>query len=432
MNIVTGATHTLRGSIGGWSDTSAFAPVGGGGSPTLTSSAFSKYVGFGSLSVLPADTQDIYLYGGTSVSPSSGFYALNGAQPENDVDVEWPESARLRAFVYVYAEEPMTAQGILVQQWGTSFSQNASAIGVETRILADRWNLIEVHSELASIDATQLLIGVKISGHAGNAMNLAFPVIQWIDEPAYNEFAHETYLRLPQYLRESDGLQSSPDRPLFRYLEAMGSSSKDILRHQRTFRYVPPDEATDDLPEKTSGLTDASVCNLEYLPWLASVVGMRLYSPTVSVTTWESLEDGYSTWDELEGLADWDALEAASPSASTYDEYLRSQVLGLFLGPKAGTVETLKKIILDGQTNPSNPLEIQVFPNYNDDPWAILIQFIDETVLPGLDLTTVLERSLAAGYELTVENPDPASPSIYGPHATGYATAMNATITISE
>lgn len=403
MNVITGVTHTFRGGIGGWSDDPPFGASGP--AATLTQSGFTKFDGFGSLEVLPSNGDPVYVYGAAPGDPA-GFYALNGSQLDDYDGAQWPLAARLRAFMFVLCAEACEAEAILIQEWGTSFSQNSTTLDEATpksvRIAPNKWTLVSVDATLASVELLRFTIGLKVSNHLETPFYVCFPVVQWVDGPAYNQFAHETYLRVPDYLRTSDGEAANPDRPLFRYLESMATTANDVLQMQKAFRYVPPDEANELLVGKSSDLTDPLICDLSYLRWLASVTGARLYAPSVSIATWESLEDLYPTWGNVESLNTWGGLETAAASEGTYDDYLRSQIADSIFGLKAGSAESIVLAVRNAQVDPSNPLAVTITGNYTGDPWKVLVTFADDTILPGIDMESLLNNLVAAGYELVV------------------------------
>ena len=90
-------------------------------------------------------------------------------------------------------------------------------------------------------------------------------------EPIFDDTTESIYYRLPEHFRRVDVAQ---DYALKKYIAGTGANLNVIEKMIGRFDYNPPEDGGD--PNDTSDLVDPRTANVEWLPWLAQMLGVRL------------------------------------------------------------------------------------------------------------------------------------------------------------
>lgn len=212
----------------------------------------------------------------------------------------------LRGFLWAYATTRcQVTLGVQATVPGDTISASTTV-----EIAADSWTLIEVDGpgipDSAIIDAE---LGVSISGYTGigefhlHGAHLTVPNASGI-----NEFALETWLRLPEYLRDAD---AQSRYKLFSFLDTALHDAGVLMGKWRAWRYIPPEErdGSEDDRVVRSLLADPDLVPTQFLPWIAQFFGTPLVDPASGSSTWQTLSALLQTW------ADWQ--EDVDPAANT-------------------------------------------------------------------------------------------------------------------
>lgn len=181
-------------------------------------------------------------------------------------------------------------------------------------------------------------------------------------EPVYDEATEELYAGLPEVQRVND---IPYNYSLKRYLSGIGYTLGEVYTLIDRFSYTPPD---DGVATDTSELVDPYLANVEWLPWLAQLVGVK-----VKVTANE---------------ADWRAAIASAVS-----------------GTKAGTKQA---IVEAAQTVLTGSKVVYIYDHSNatdgignGDQWDVLITTLEEETTSDPVAAVLLAGAKPAGINLT-------------------------------
>jgi hypothetical protein len=323
-----------------------------------------------------------------------------------------------------------------------------TTVGAEVRtesdihtVYAQRWTWVDVYDPTNNPSSGTLGATVEFTVDgldAGEVLYLTAPVLTSPDMLADNTFTVEVWLRLPEYMRNADELQDSPDYPLLRFIDAAFGLAGQVEFVWDWIRYVPRDDGGDDGPSAVSRLVDPQWCCPQYLPWLARLVGVDLVDPASGFTSWDDLAaSAYGSvpqpledWDEWEtepdtgeladgdGIAQWGEVEGFNPFPSTLVDYARWQIESKVFGLAGGTVAAIKAAaqqVLTGTKTvrvTANP-DYQGNPNSGDRPWLILVEtLVEETpdvkVASGVSPTVLraIQPTIPAGFAVVMSPVD--------------------------
>lgn len=113
--------------------------------------------------------------------------------------------------------------------------------------------------------------------------------------PAVSAATQRLYDRLPEHLRRADAKQQIGDLPLLRYLSLVGDQAGAIDTLVDRFSFTPVDEG--GAPEDArSDLVDPDNADLAWLPWLAQLVGARLFGLTDETAKRDAIRYASNGW----------------------------------------------------------------------------------------------------------------------------------------
>lgn len=385
-NFLTGNAYSFATSTGGWS---LVAPNNG---TLVATGEKQKYEGVNSLKLVPANT------GPMSVR-------VSGIEVPNEVT-----SASYRAGVWIASKDDVIADVTLYTT--TSFG-NASSTATQKvhGVHINRWTFVSVEQTERSVQTGQYAtISFDITFHndgspsslSSEFIYVTSPIISTNDDIYLDYADSETYLRLPEYLRNSDEEQTDPQYPLYRFIDVLNYWTSTIATTWWNYAYFPPFDVEE---QKNSTLVDPNLADFNTLIWLARILGITIQDPPTGFTSWAALEDSLDTdasgaaeWDEWEAPGDWASLEGESPDVNNFEEELRWQVVTAIYGINAGTSNALK---IAAQRALTGTKQVTVVPRHTGDPWHILVQTLtsetpDASVIPDL-----LAGAVPAGFQVS-------------------------------
>jgi hypothetical protein len=318
---------------------------------------------------------------------------------------------RLRAFAWVWTPTALlTTVSATTQTVGVSATATSSVL---TR--ASDWTLVDVTTDpVSDSGSTTISVNVEFEGlGAGNAAFLAIPAVLSPDAIRLNVTSRETWIRLPEYVRNADLASTDPNLALLRFIEVLTSVGDAVDETWENFRYIPPD---DNLGEaKASTLTNPSIATESVLKWLAPLVGTQLFNPFSGFTPWENIVagadanlDDVMTWDEFEGGIDtdesgdltWSEIENYNPSITGLSAFEAWQVSGAAYGLRGGTVDSIKSAAKQAFIG-AEP-DVEVTGHYGDDPFAIAVTVAGSTEDDIGKIEEFVSPAMPAGFGLTV------------------------------
>lgn len=180
---------------------------------------------------------------------------------------------------------------------------------------------------------------------------------------------------IPVYLRTLDEEQTSPNQPMYRYLQLVAHTANRMLAASLAFDYVPPSDAI-QYPlfagYDRSTLVDVSyypapdIAEAAWLPWLAFITGTvpidKISNDIGGSTPWYALMEisPPTSWQDLyDTLADpltWNDIENYLPAPAENTVGLREVIRTKGSGILAGTFEGLRRtarLVLDGYDVPA-------------------------------------------------------------------------------
>jgi hypothetical protein len=398
-NILTGDSVELIDGPGVWS-------LSAGSATVCQCRATLKYADVGVLRITANDNNAV------TVSSS--------AVPIPEAESGWP----LRFHVWVYSAQATTATMTLtVTSPGSSSSTNETV-----SLPAQRWTLISVEQPAATNlvgpgSTVTLAVDFAIVG-LGESTFLAWPVACAPLAVTRNWFAAEVWMRLPEYMREAEATPSDPDYPLLRFLDVITVDADRAWEYLADITFVATDEGSDGSARWSSSLVNPDIVPIEWLPWLAHLLGVTLRSPALGYSSWLALQEaadvdssGQAEWDEWQtafdgpdggSVSNWSEIEDAAPtSKSDVENFLRWQVstavYGLRSGSRASIVEAAKRVLRGDKW-----VDVEIRSGGN--PWLIKI-WTETAETPDVSadgqsspsVVDIVTPALAAGFRVIHE-----------------------------
>lgn len=139
-------------------------------------------------------------------------------------------------------------------------------------------------------------------------------------------FTKQVYESLPEFYREDDA-QYGYD--LLRWLSLILDEGDDALQKFGRIRYVPVDDG--GTPGDTSDLTDPDTANVEWLDWLAQLVGVALVPEMTEEEKRDAIRYASSGWQsgtKTSVAAAAKSVLTGSKYAKVYDHSTDSSAIG--------------------------------------------------------------------------------------------------------
>jgi hypothetical protein len=332
---------------------------------------------------------------------SFGFY-------ENE-NVAWP----LRGISRVKTSN----NGAVVVYLTTVVGNASTTISASATAIADEWALVNVETEPISLETELIEYGIYVTNTSSTApAYIGHPKIISPWSVIYNFMARETWIRLPEYMRQADTERPELDRPLLRFIDVLMTVAGDIYDSWEAFRWLSPEDNNGEF--KFSELVTPSEVpegREDILRWLAQIVGSKIFDPSSGLTPWENLDyDDNPLTDDLTWAAfgegspfdiapandqvSWAEIQSYDTIVTDLDPFLRWQVTTAAFGFRAGTKES---IIEAAKQALGGTKTVTFTPHYDDDPWHIALSIllaegdignVEQTVAPAMP----------AGFQLTV------------------------------
>lgn len=384
-NLINDQTNSLLTSCGSWVFIDSEPHI------KTHTSEFGKFTGKGSIRVEAGSSNPIRI--------ETGQFSV-------DEQFGWDS----RAFFWLYSSEPVTVTAAV-----TTYAPTAASASATLSVFPGKWNLISVDGTTAT-EGSSIQMGMAVSGLiAGQSFYATNPVIFAPNAISKNIFAAETWLRLPEYMREADATTSSPDFSLLRFIDVITASADDVYSLWDEYRYIPPEEG-----DVHVSLLEPEVASIEMLRWWATFLGITFYDPSTGTTPWinfmQGLDpDGIPEWEDWMSVLDvnmdtvvtWDEVQNFAPATTGLLDLLRWQVRTAYYGIRGGTkeaiVESTKKLL-------SGTQYVNFTTHDGGDPWLFRIQTKQAetpgTPTIGTSSQSVIEmvtNAIPAGYDVVHE-----------------------------
>ena len=393
VNLIPVGSSRFPTSIGSWT-----SPLGSALGRSTTQ-VFER-TGYPSLQVTPVGSDNAAIEISSIHVPFDGLRGYRGF--------------RLRAFAWVWTPTPVEVEIYLTTQ-----SISASTVVTTSEFTrSEQWTLMSVESDPIS-DSESTLASLRINFNdlgAGNTCFVAIPTVMSPDAIRFNIASRESWIRLPEYIRNADESSEDPDLTLLRFIEVLTTFADDVDQTWSDFRYVPPE---DNLGEAIpSQLVSPSIATERILRWLAPIMGTNLFNPFSGFTPWENFEasgdanaDGVLTWDEFEASVDtdaddeatWEEIENFDPSITGLIDFERWQISSAAYGLRGGTTLSIEQAA--AQAFPGQTKTVTVVPHYAGDPFAIAVTVSDTTSEDVGKIEEFVAPAIPAGFGLTVIPP---------------------------
>lgn len=238
------------------------------------------------------------------------------------------------------------------------------------------------------------------------------PSVQLLGD-SVSAYTNTIYNKLPGYVR-SDDSKATTHLPLYKYLSSLCVEASKIADAAESFEYIRPTDAADGIGQ-TSKLVDPYTMDVDVMPWLASLLGVKLTGSTAQFTPWSALmaydgPDGGAIagqWDDWEDLSLWSDIEGFGVGfvdpAESYRDQLATGVSGIHAGRVDTIIEYAKTLL--NSTDPANEF-VGVKKRDRDSSHLIEID-IDAAADPdpaGIKVENALSVGMPAGVELTVNS----------------------------
>jgi hypothetical protein len=399
INFLTGDTALLLSSSGSWSVASGNVSLSSVFSPSISSSVGSlriEVTGLGSCSVRSGNF--------TIPNPYTGY--------------------RYKGFAQLRVPRAITATTKVIVVTIDETYEFSSTQVVQPGV----WTLVAAYEEFPVValnETATVSLELTFSGtpglQVGDIVYVSSPGVVAPEAIGQSLFGVETFLRLPEYLRDADETQTNPTFPMYRFLDSVHRDSELVWRIWEGIRYIPPDNDLNESP-KVSRLVDPSTAPLEYLSWLAGLRGVTLRDPSSGFTPWRNLEigldednSGQAEWNEWETVPDanndsivsWSEIENFSTDVVDIEERLRWQTQSAAYGLNGGTLGAL----IDAVKQRLGGTKSVTVENFVDsDPWKIkIVTLVDETLDvvnigdSSASIIDIITGAIPAGFEVVHE-----------------------------
>ena len=199
------------------------------------------------------------------------------------------------------------------------FRSSIFRMGYEDWTLASRISLAPSNAVFAALRVE--MTGVDTASITDPFLYLDSPAIVDVAFQA-STFMSRLGQRIPDYIKRSDGEQTNPQNPLYRFIDLMGFQGQEIIRYIVEFNYRSPVDGG-ELGE-TSSLVDPSdypnsPTKPEWLYWMAQHFGIRAVTVPGGFTSWAALA-AYATWNQWED----DIISGAPPAPQAISSKTRT------------------------------------------------------------------------------------------------------------
>ena len=324
-------------------------------------------------------------------------------------NVPWP----LRGISRIKPEANSTVVVYLTTVEGSA----STTVSASATAVANEWSLFNVETPAISIDTSLIEYGIYVTNTSSSApAYIAHPTIISPWSVIYNTMARETWIRLPEYIRQADVESADLDRPLLRFMDVLMSIAGEVYETWENYRWIPPEDNNREF--KLSQLVTPSevpVDNTEVLRWLVQIVGAKLYDPSTGLTPWENLDfDNNPLTDDLtwnaftagspldiaptDGVVTWAEIQSYDVATTNLDAFLRWQIESAAYGFRAGTKES---VIAAAKQALGGTQSVTFFSHYLNDPWRIGLQILLSEGDTG-EVEQTVNPAMPAGFQLTV------------------------------
>jgi hypothetical protein len=258
--------------------------------------------------------------------------------------------------------------------------------------------------------STSYTASIAISGHLGQAVYFACPVMTNKYAMRGNRFLRYCMQYIPQVFIEKDYEQSFPNFPMLRILDLGTAYAAVGLEQSEAFKYLDIASGYDPDDDSTkSALVEPTVADPRFLAWLGQVVGVKLASSVGGTTPWGNLPTTWTTFiNAIDDAGDnddnttWEEIETYNPGDSNFVSGRRQQITTARLGHNAGTRDG---IISSVETVLTGTKEVDLVIDPIGSPWTIRINTLTAETPSGANsdpqVLEVASESRPLGFVLT-------------------------------
>ena len=205
-------------------------------------------------------------------------------------------------------------------------------------------------------------IEISISGHQND--NIYFTHPNLIDNLAFyrNYFVAAARNLMPDFYWEIDSAQTFPTAPLHRLMDILTTEANES---RREFKEIIPYEIyesnnfpIDGETWKNSTLVSPLYVRDEYVTWLAQFTGNKI----IKNVTDANGDLFFTDMNRARSFIEWQLLDSA---------YGRSA------GTRKALLDAVSQVLGKTKDTSNSTYSVSLTPNYQDDPWSILIQTLD-------------------------------------------------------
>lgn len=253
------------------------------------------------------------------------------------------------------------------------------------------WTIIRgPEVEVASRSSqTTVVLQITASAHQGAHFHIGHPTLTNTYHLLDNLFLRQCMTYMPEVLIETDRNQTSPDFPMLRIMDIGTLYANRGLNQYINFQYKDIAAGYKESDSATkSTLVNPDVAPLNYLPWLAQIVGVRITQVGSGTTPWGNLP---GTWETLsqavddaptgddDDIAEWQEIETFDIADSNFAGNAREQIKTAQTGLNAGLTKSLEVVLIE---NLRGDKEYKIYSDPVTYPWTIIVRtLVSET--PG-------------------------------------------------
>ena len=206
-------------------------------------------------------------------------------------------------------------------------------------------------------------ISITISGHENN--NIYFSVPNLIDDLGFykNYFVAAARNLMPDFFWQIDSVQQYPTAPFHRLMDVLTTEANESrVELLEIFPYELWEtnglQIEDGSAWHHSTLVNPQYARPEYIPWLSQFIGNRIVN---------NVTDGngnlhFIDKNRARSFVEWQLLESSYGRAS---------------GTRQSLINSVKQVLGSTKDFSDSTYSVSLTANYNDDPWSILIQTLE-------------------------------------------------------
>lgn len=269
--------------------------------------------------------------------------------------------------------------------------------------------------------STTIQVEITAKSHQGDKFYIGHPSLVNTLHLVDNLFVRLCMSYMPEVLLETDRNQTLPDYPMLRIMDLGTLYANRGVNQLYSFRYNDIESGFKESdPSTRSKLVDPDVADLDYLNWLAQIVGVRLTQVGAGSTPWGNLPDTWQTFydqvdrpaeTEDEGEpddedAEWFEIESFNTADANFSDNRRTQIKNAQTGYRSGISDSLEIALLEVLRGDK---QYKMYRDPIGSPWTIIIRTLDSETPGGVvgssseTLLLTLNKSRPMGFVIDHE-----------------------------